>query len=139
MTLDVKPRRAEDRAAWFAKYQRTGPYRMLVAAEGDRILGCTYSSRYREHPAFDQTIETSIYLAPDCRARGLGTQLYTKLFTEIAREPLHLAVSGIALPNEASVNLHRKFGFTEVGIFQEYAVKNGKRISSIWMQKKLKA
>jgi hypothetical protein len=34
-------------------------------------------------------------------------------------ERVHVAVGGIALPNEASMALHRKFGFTEVGAFRE--------------------
>jgi phosphinothricin acetyltransferase len=46
-------------------------------------------------------------------------------------------VAGIALPNDASIALHKKFGFAEVGIFREYAIKNRERISSIWMQKRL--
>jgi hypothetical protein len=45
------------------------------------------------------------------------------------------ATTDSALPNDASVALHRKFGFTEVGTFREYAVKNGHYISSVWMQR----
>ena len=43
----------------------------------------------------------------------------------------------IALPNEASVRLHRKVGFTEVGTFAEYAIKHGSYVSSVWMQRAL--
>jgi phosphinothricin acetyltransferase len=39
--------------------------------------------------------------------------------------------------NDASVALHRKFGFTEVGTFHEYAAKNGQYISSLWMERLL--
>jgi len=48
---------------------------------------------------------------------------------------VHVALAGIALPNDASVALHRNFGFTEVGTFREYAIKNGQYISSVWMQR----
>jgi phosphinothricin acetyltransferase len=48
-----------------------------------------------------------------------------------------VALAGIALPNDASVALHRKFGFTEVGVFEEYAIKNGTYVSSVWMQLQL--
>jgi len=34
-------------------------------------------------------------------------------------------VAGIALPNDASVAVRRKFGFTDVGVFEKYAVKHG--------------
>jgi phosphinothricin acetyltransferase len=39
------------------------------------------------------------------------------------------------MPNDASVALHRKFGFTEVGTFREYAIKNGRYLSSLWMER----
>lgn len=127
----------EERKDWLSKYKETGPHRFIVAEENGKILGCAYSSTYREHPAFRETIETSIYLAPDARSKGLGTTLYTELFDRISRENLHLAVVGIALPNEPSIKLHKKFGFEEVGVFKEYAKVKENYYSSIWMQKRL--
>jgi phosphinothricin acetyltransferase len=69
--------------------------------------------------------------------RRVGTSLYRELFESIATEGLHRAVVGIALPNDASVRLHKKLGFLEVGVFDEYASKNGEYISSLWMQRSL--
>lgn len=136
-TFYVEARKPEERQGWFSNYKEQGPHRMIVCEEDGIVQGCAFSSRYRDHFAFDQTIETSVYLAPDIRTKGIGTALYTELFSLLRDEPLHLAVAGIALPNEASVALHRKFGFEDVGVFKEYAVKNGNYISSIWMQKRL--
>lgn len=136
-TFDVAPQTIAQRRDWFARYSASGPYRILVADSPMGILGCAYSSRYREHAAFDHTIETSVYVHPDRRSRGVGKALYGALFASLKRERIRLAVAGIALPNEASIALHRSFGFTEVGIFRDYAQKNGRLISSIWMQKTL--
>ncbi len=136
-TFDIEQQTIAQRRIWFDKYKGSGPYQLLVAEENNRVIGCAYSSRYRDHFSFDQTVETSIYLAHDYKSKGVGSLLYQKLFERIAGEKLHLAVVGIALPNEASIALHKKFGFEEVGIFKEYAVKNGTFISSIWMQKRL--
>jgi len=47
-----------------------------------------------------------------------------------------VALAGIALPNDASVALHRKFGFTDVGVFHEYAIKNGEYVDSLWMERR---
>lgn len=137
-TFDVRPQIAHERQDWFQKYKDVGPYQLLVAESEGIIVGCAYSSRYRDHSAFDQTVETSIYLAHDQRTKGIGSRLYEALFARLQNEPLHLAVVGIALPNEASIALHKKFGFREVGVFQEYAVKRGQYISSVWMQKNIK-
>jgi phosphinothricin acetyltransferase len=126
-----------DIEAWYECFTASGPYRLLVAEETDQIVGYAHSQRYRAGPAFRTTVETSIYVSPDSGGKGVGTDLYTALFREIAGERLHRAVAGIALPNEASVNLHKKFGFMDVGVFSEYAVKNGQYISSLWMEKPL--
>jgi len=39
--------------------------------------------------------------------------------------------------SDASAALHRRFGFTEVGTFHEYAIKNGQYLSSLWMELRL--
>ncbi len=134
-SFDVQPQTLEQRAVWFHKYKTSGPYQILVAEEGGKVIGCAYSSRYREHFSFDQTIETSIYVDHEVRTKGVGTKLYQSLFEALKPEPVHLAVVGIALPNEGSIALHKKFGFEVVGTFKEYALKKGQYVSSIWMQK----
>ncbi|MFZ5471569.1 MAG: GNAT family N-acetyltransferase [Myxococcota bacterium] len=139
ITFDEQPWEPEQKRSWFDTYKETGPYRMWVAEQGDRVLGVAYSSRYRDHPAFRETVETSIYLAADARRRGLGTALYEALFKSLTPEQLHRAVVGIALPNEGSIALHRKFGFREIGVFNEYAIKRGVRISSVRMEKALRS
>jgi phosphinothricin acetyltransferase len=137
ITFDEQPWDPDEKRAWFDSYKETGPYRLWVAEEEGRVLGVAYSSKYREHPAFRETVETSIYLAHDSRRRGVGSALYHALFDSLAAEKLHRAVVGIALPNPASIALHEKFGFREIGVFYEYAIKNGARISSVWMEKAL--
>jgi phosphinothricin acetyltransferase len=120
---------------WFDSFAVSGAYRLLVAEEAGRILGFASSQQYRVHPAFHKTVETSVYVAPGSSQRGVGSALYKNLFAAILNEGLHCAVAGIALPNDASIALHKKFGFVEVGIFNQYAVKNGQFISSLWMQR----
>ncbi|MEU1329115.1 N-acetyltransferase family protein [Streptomyces sp. NPDC005865] len=129
------PHRVEERRDWFAQFAQRGPYRMLVARRGDQVLGYACSQRYRDQDAFRETVEVSIGLGEASRGQGLGIALYRALFGLLADEPVHVALAGIALPNDVSVALHRKFGFAEVGTFHEYAVKNGEYLSSLWMQR----
>ena len=135
-TFDTRPVSVEEQRDWFGQFSPAGPYRLLVAQRGDRVAGYACSHRYRDHDAFRETVEVSIALDASSRGQGAGTALYRELFDSLAHEPVHVALAGIALPNDASVALHRKFGFTEVGVFREYAVKNGQYISSIWMQRR---
>jgi len=128
----------DTRRPWFDSYGH-GRHRLFVAASGNDVIGYATSSRYRPGAAFDFTVETSVYLHPEKRRAGVGSRLYSVLFDALKTEPVHLAVAGIAYPNPASVALHRKFGFEEVGTFKEYGRKNGAWISSTWFQKPMGA
>jgi phosphinothricin acetyltransferase len=135
-SFEVRPVSVAERRDWFGRFAATGPYRLVVARGGDRVLGFACSQRYRDHEAFRETVEVSIALEAGSRGQGVGTALYRALFDSLALEPsVHAALAGIALPNDASVALHRKYGFTEVGTFREYAIKDGRYISSVWMQR----
>lgn len=136
-TFDEQPLDAEAVDAWVRGFADTGRHRLLVAEKAGRVVGFASSQPYRHHPAFRLTVETSIYVAPGEGGGGIGSRLYEALFAAIAGEALHRAVAGIALPNDASIGLHRKHGFREVGVFDGYAVKNGAFVSSVWMQREL--
>jgi phosphinothricin acetyltransferase len=133
--LDVRPIDVGQRREWFKQFAATGPHRLFVARRALQVVGYVASQRYREHEAFRETVEVSVTLDVSCRGQGLGTALYRMLFDALEGAPVHIALAGIALPNPASVALHRRYGFTEIGTFREYAVKNGQYISSVWMQR----
>jgi phosphinothricin acetyltransferase len=135
-TLDTQPVSVAERREWFERFSETGPYRLLVARRGGQVLGYAASRPYREHEGFRETVEVSIALDITSRGQGVGTALYRALLASLADEPVHVALAGIVLPNDASVALHRKLGFTEVGTFHEYAVKNGQYLSSMWMERR---
>lgn len=136
-TFDAEPATVEGRLAWFQTFSDTGPHRLVVGAKGAQILGFASSSPYRTRPAFSRTVELSVYVHPHARGQGVGAALYSTLIDALQSEDVHLAVAGIALPNDASVALHLRFGFTEVGVFDEYATKGGAYISSLWLQRRL--
>lgn len=133
-TLATQPVTLAERREWFARFSATGPYRLFTARRGGRVLGYAASLPYREHEGFRHTVEVSIALDAASRGQGVGTALYRALLGSLADEPVHVALAGIVMPNDASVALHRRLGFTEVGTFHEYAVRNGQYLSSLWME-----
>ena len=136
-TCDEIPLTPADLENWFTQFG-DGPHRLFVAtAQDGDVLGYCSSQGYRPHPSFASTVETSIYVNPEAKGRGIGLVLYERLFSALSGEGLHRAVAGIALPNEASVRLHERVGFRRVGVFSEYACKRGRRISSQWMEREL--
>ena len=136
-TFDLHPFTAEQRAPWFAQFAPRGPHRLLTAAQNGQILGYACATRHRAKPAYDQTVETSVYIRHDAHGRGLGAALYASLLTAAAEGGAHLAVAGIALPNPASVALHEKLGFSVIGTFSEIGFKFDRYWDTFWMQKRL--
>jgi phosphinothricin acetyltransferase len=136
-TFDINPVTPEWRAEWFTHYGPTGRYRLLVVAEGDEVLGYASSSRLRPKQAYETSIETSIYLAPETAGRRLGTKLYSALFESLMGEDIHRAYAGITLPNPASVRLHERFGFKQVAYYTEQGRKFGRYWDVAWFEKEL--
>jgi phosphinothricin acetyltransferase len=124
ITFDLEPPPA---AAWRAKWDaaQSAGYPWFVAeSDGGELLGYVSASEFRARLAYRSTIETTIYLREDARGRGIGRPLYELALREAARS-FHLAVAGITLPNDASVALHERLGFTHVGVFEEVGHKLG--------------
>src|SRR5215475_9057298 len=89
VTFDVEPRTLEQRREWFEQFSVQGRYRCFVAEHGGRAAGWACSARFKEKAAYETTIETSIYLAPEVAGRGLGRALYATLFEALEGEDIH--------------------------------------------------
>jgi phosphinothricin acetyltransferase len=137
ITFDIEPFTVEARRPWIEQFAEQGPHRLLVAEVSDRILGYACSQRFRVKAAYDTSVETSIYLAPDATGRGLGRRLYAALFEALRGEDLHRAYAGITLPNAASIALHRSAGFRRIGLYREVGRKFGRYWDVEWYEKEL--
>lgn len=137
ITFDVEPYTVDRRMAWFEQFAPTGRYRLLVAEEGGRILGYAATLTYRPKQAYETSVETTVYVAPDATGRAIGTRLYTALFAALDGEDVHRALAGITLPNEPSLALHARFGFERVGVFHEQGRKFGRYWDVAWYEKPL--
>ena len=137
VTFDTTPFTVEERQEWFAHYATTGPHRLLVAVDGDRLFGYATSSPFRPKPGYATSVETSVYLRPGATGRGLGRLLYDRLFSALAGQDLHRAYAGVALPNDASVSLHLRLGFRRIGTYVEVGRKFGRYWDVCWFERSL--
>lgn len=138
ITFDVKPWTVEQRVAWFEQFDTVGRYRLLVAEQAGLVVGYAGTTRFRPKAAYDTTVETTIYRAPEFTGQGVGTNLYRALFAALAEEDIHRIVAGYVLPNPASAQLHARFGFKAVGVFSENGYKLGRFWDVCWMERPLK-
>ena len=102
---------------------RAGSLPWFVAERAGAIAGYAYASRWRARSAYRFSSEVTVYLAPEQGRRGIGSALYAELLSALRGSGLHAAIGGIALPNDASVALHEKFGFKKVAHFEQTGFK----------------
>ncbi len=137
ITFDVDPFNTEDRRPWLESFRADGPHRCFVAEVSGEARGWACSGTFRRKPAYASTVEVSIYLDPTFVGRGLGSRLYETLFASLTGTDLHRALGGITLPNEASVALHKRFGFCSTGVLHEVGRKFGRYWDVEWFEKQL--
>lgn len=125
----------ERRAPWFDQFATTGRYRLVVAVEGEQVVGYASTARFRPKPAYETTVESTVYCSPDRIGVGLGAHLYSALFQSISGEDIHRIVAGYVLPNPASARLHEHFGFVPVGVFTANGRKFGRYWDVAWVER----
>src|ERR1700753_2232809 len=76
VTFDLEPYTVEKRMEWFEQFAETGRHRLLVAEENGVVMGYVGSTRFRTKAAYNTTVETTIYTAPEAVGKGLGRKLY---------------------------------------------------------------
>jgi len=135
VTFDIEPYTEERREVWFSQFGATGRHRLLVAEEDGIVMGYAGTTRFRPKMAYETTVETTIYCAPEAVGKGIGKQLYARLFEVLKGEDIHRFVAGYALPNAASEALHQRFGFKVVGVFSENGRKFGKYWDVCWSER----
>ena len=135
VTFDVEPYTVERRQTWFAQFSGTGRHRLLVAESAGSVVGYAGTARFRPKAAYETTVETTIYCAPEAAGKGIGSKLYQELFAVLKGEDIHRFVAVYALPNAATEALHRRFGFKTVGVFSENGRKFGKYWDVCWVER----
>ncbi len=135
ITFDVEPYTLERREPWFEQFAETGRHRLLVAEENGIVVGYVGTTKFRPKAAYETTVETTIYCAPEAVGKNIGKRLYAELFDALQGEDIHRYVAGYTLPNDASEALHRRFGFKRVGIFSENGRKFGKYWDVCWTER----
>ncbi|HUE25873.1 MAG TPA: GNAT family N-acetyltransferase [Solirubrobacteraceae bacterium] len=111
----------------------------LVAEVGGPVVGFAYASAHRERASYRWAADVAVYLDPEYHARGIGRALYGALLPLLERQGIRVACAGITLPNDASVALHERFGFEQVGVYRRIGWKAGEWRNVGWWQLELVA
>ncbi|GAA4883611.1 GNAT family N-acetyltransferase [Flaviramulus aquimarinus] len=135
ITFDVEPLSLEVFAKKINKINNQYPF--IVFEENKEVLGYAYGSKWRTKPAYNKTVESTVYVKHGEQGKRIGTKLYTELLSLLKQENYHIVLGGLTLPNEASIRLHERFNFKLVAHFKEVGKKFDKWLDVGFWQLKL--
>jgi len=129
-----------DLAAWRGRFdavaERGLPF--LVAEAGGEVMGYAYAGAWKERPAYRHTVENAIYLASGARGLGIGRALLHALLDACSAAGVRQVIAVIADTGDpASVRLHDRCGFREVGRLERVGFKHGRWVDTVLMQRGL--
>lgn len=119
---DYEPHTLEMRKQWFETKKQQG-FPVFVAEENGQIVGFSSIGPFRAWAAYKYSVENSVYVKASERGKGVGKLLIPPLIEATKKLKLHTIIAGIDATNEASLKLHKHFGFKEVAYFKEVGWK----------------
>ena len=137
VTFDIEPTEAKFWAEKIRRLQDIGlPF--LVACSGLKILGFAYASPWRPKAAYRQSVEDTIYLAPDAVGQGFGNKLFEELIEKCRAANIREMIAVISAEGaESSIALHQRFGFATSGHLANVGYKFDRWLGTVLMQKSL--
>ena len=133
---DYQPRTSDAQRQWFeTKQAQRLP--VFVAVDNATIIGFGSFGPFRPWPAYQFTVENSLYVDSAFQRKGAGTALLASLVTAAQTAGYHTMVAGIDATNEASLALHRKAGFEPVAHFREVGWKFERWLDLVFMERLL--
>jgi phosphinothricin acetyltransferase len=134
-TFETEPRSAADIERLLA--DREGRYPMIVVERAGQVVAWAGAGSYRARPCYDPIAEHSVYVDRDHRGVGAGHVALEALSAEAERQGFLKLVSRIFPENVASLALHRKVGFREVGVYRRHGKLDGEWRDCVIVEKLL--
>lgn len=107
----------------------------IVAVSGGTVTGYACAAQMRDRAGYRYTCEDSVYVHPGWQRRGVGGALMSRLVLDAGRCGFKQMVAVIGGAEPASIALHARFGFVEVGRLRQVGYKFGRWLDSVYMQR----
>lgn len=135
-TFDTEIKSLANREEWFKNRNENFP---VLVAVNTSVVGYASLSRWSDKKAYDITAEISVYIHSEHRKKGLGDRLISEILKAALKTNLHSIIARITEGNDHSVYLHKKYGFSIIGIMKEAGEKFDKKLDVTFMQKMLRS
>jgi L-amino acid N-acyltransferase YncA len=113
--------------SWKDWDQKHLPHSRYISEEEGTITGWAALSAFSAREVYKGVAEISIYVSTAYRNRNFGSQLMEAVIESSEINGIWTLVASVFPENEATLKLHRKFGFREIGRRQRIA-----RLDGIW-------
>jgi len=139
VTFDEDPLTLKEMRSKFAHVEELGYPWIVAVSPRDVLLGYAYVTPWKPKAAYRFTVENSIYLGPASTGKGIGKALMAELLPRAKAAGVKEVIAVIADKGaDASVAMHRNFGFTEIGHMGKVGFKFGRWLGTYLLQKSLK-
>jgi L-amino acid N-acyltransferase len=130
---DYDPWTPVQHADWYAHKAERG-FPLLVAVEDSEVVGYVTYGEFHPKVGYATTREHSVYLRASARGAGRGRALMQALIERARAEGVHTLIGLLSADNEASVKLHARLGFVEVGRLHQVGRKFGRWLDLVYVQ-----
>lgn len=103
---------APDWSAWSADHLS---HSRLAATVDGRMVGWAALAAVSKRAVYSGVAEVSVYVASEARGQGIGSRLMAALIESAETNRVWTLQASIFEENSASLRLHRRHGFREVG------------------------
>ena len=139
VTFDEDAMSLKEWKSKFAYLSKLGMPFIVAESPSGQLLGYALVTPWKQKRAYRFTVENSIYLGPAASGKGLGRVLLGELIARSKAAGLKEMIAVIADQGaEASIALHERFGFVEIGRMGRVGFKFGRWLGTVLMQKTLK-
>jgi len=135
VTFDLISRTLTQQQEWIR--EREGALGVVVAEIDGEVAGFASLSPYRNRPAYNTSVEDSVYVASSARGLGVGKALLLDLISMAEKRGFHTILAHIVGGHEPSIALHAACGFEVTGTQREVGRKMGRWLDLTVMQRML--
>lgn len=124
VTADTEPVSVESRVKWFEDH--SADFRPIWVLElNDEICGWVSFQSFYGRPAYNATVELSIYVDQNYRKKGIGRFLLGKAIEACPKLGIKSLLGFIFGHNVPSLQLFYQFGFTDWAVMPKIAELDG--------------
>ena len=128
---------SEEREAKFIdRFSRSRDDIMLVALDGDKIVGNAIVERNRV-ARYHHRAEISITVIKEYWGRGIGSRLMEMMIDFAKSTGIEILYLEVRADNERAIRLYKKYGFVEIGVYESFFKIDSKYYDARFMTLKL--